>query len=106
MPVDHNQGNNEEGDVVVIDRFIKVTEVSCVDTQRVIPHDKLDSLKTSVLELDRALFREGESVGNSSCIENGLNATAQAMEQSEVMVLYILVFTSVLSFSLQKLGLD
>lgn len=90
MSVDQNQGTNEDGDVVVIDRIIKVTEVSCVDTQRVITQEKLDSLETSMLVLDQALFREGESVGNSSCIEHDVfNATEQAIKQNEVTVPYI-----------------
>lgn len=66
MSGDQNQGNSEDGDMVVINRIIKVTEVSCVDTERVSPQDK-NSLETSVLGLDHALFKEGESVGNSSC---------------------------------------
>ncbi|KAL9689405.1 hypothetical protein QQ045_009790 [Rhodiola kirilowii] len=85
MSVDQNQGNNEEGNVVVIDRIIKVTEVSYIETKsNNIPRAKLDSLERSMLELDQASFRDGESNVNSSCTENGgVKANEQVIEQSE-----------------------
>ncbi|CAM8946883.1 unnamed protein product [Rhodiola kirilowii] len=84
MSVDQNQGNNEEGNVVVIDRIIEVTEVSYIETESNIPQAKLDSLERSMLELDEDSFRDGESNVNSSCTENGgVKANEQVIEQSE-----------------------
>uniref|UniRef100_A0A7N0UQ51 Protein CROWDED NUCLEI 4-like n=1 Tax=Kalanchoe fedtschenkoi TaxID=63787 RepID=A0A7N0UQ51_KALFE len=70
VSVDQDQGTNEVGDVVVIDKMIKVTEVSCTDTEN-IAHGKLDDLESSMLD------------GNSSCTENvGVKATEHTIEQN------------------------